>query len=598
MIQTLYQIGQAIKDDPAYEQYFQPWGNPFPGQEANVIVAEMQSGLFKRLSIEKFKSKNLKNYLYRRGSTKGRATNSVPSVPFTSVDKSFKKVEDSFKNYGHQFVSKEVLAKIKIALTKLDLTSQPYLLTFKVDGRYLGEHPDLVEIFEENAYRGFGEKNYSGVKKSSAKEYICALSGKKSTVYGFVDSLGFTVNDDAYMRNGFDQSNAHKMFPVSHESAKVLDGIKTLVFSNEEFSHKFSGKIKYVILPRVISASKEIIQETFKKFKDKQALNLYTEKEGENVKGFITSTDRDIQEIIEDEDLRSQDILYDILFYEDKKSQLSLYLQLTDIRPSRLERIMHTKISVEKFYAELTNFDDGKKQYTFHINLITIQSFFLTQQGRKKTPHPYFFKLTEAIFYGQKIDKATFIRFLITKFRKAFKELHENQYGLQTAVKEGFTILRFLEKLNIFSNQNLKDMEQTDEKVKLDALGFIDQHPDFFTSNYKEGAFLFGCLVTRLMYNQPGNAFLKELNDLSINKALIEKKFPKLIAKLRQYGHEFRELEQAAAKHLTDQSKISKDDISFAVSLGLILQKEFDVRNKKIKEVETELGTKHEIVEP
>lgn len=596
MIQTLYQIGNAIKDDPDFEQYFQPWGNPFPGQDANVIVAEVKNGEFKRLSIEKFKKTNLKKYLYRLGSTKRRATNSVPTVPYINLGSSFDKIKKSIENNGHNFISLEELKKIREALAEIEPSKdQQYLFTFKIDGKYLGDIPEMVRYFEDNAFETYYKKNYAK-NESRTSDYICALSGNKTTVYGFVNSLGFTVNDNAYMRNGFDQSYSYRMFPVGQEALKTLNGIRSLVLT-DKFSHPFIGKIRYLILPKFITSSNEIIREIFNQFKKKQALNLYSKKEEKNVDGFIKGTDRIIQEIIEDESLHKQDILYDILFYKDDK-QFSLYLQLTDVRPSRLKRIMDYKSYIEKFYSDLTNFDDGKKHYTFHINLVAIQNFLLTEQGRKKTPHPYFFKLTEAIFYGQKVDKATFTRFLLINFRKAFKNLYAQQYGLQTAVKEGFTVYRFLEQLNIFKNLNSNNMEQTDENVKLDGLGFIEQHSNFFTSNYKKGAFLFGCLVTRLMYNQPGNAFLKELNDLSIDKGLIEKKFPKLIAKLRQYGHEFRELEQAAAKHLTDQTKVPKDEISFAVSLGLILQKEFDVRNKKIKEVETELGTKHKIVEP
>ena len=331
---------------------------------------------------------------------------------------------------------------------------------------------------------------------------------------------------------------------------------------------------------------------SIKKFKKKQALDFYSEKTVTGVSGFINDTDHLIEEIIKDEDLHRQDILYDILFYEGKQSQLSLYLQLTDIRPSRLKRIMNAKVAIEKFYSELTNFDDGKKQYIFHINLVTIQHYLMTEQGRNKTPHPYFYKLTEAIFYGQKVNQEMFTRFLLIKFIKAFKELHENQYALQNSVKEGFAILNFLKHLNIFRTKNLTDMEQTEEKVKLDAHGFIKQHHDFFKgdnntdniSGFKKGAFFFGLLVARLSEIEGARLgsrpFLKRLNNGRINYRTIQKLYEPLIKKLEVVYNEntkfYEQIKPLAAKTLTENpNKFTADETSFAVMLGYSMYNSF-----------------------
>ncbi|HMQ08585.1 MAG TPA: hypothetical protein PKC30_14895 [Saprospiraceae bacterium] len=80
MIQTLYQIGNAIKDEPEFQLYFQPWGNPFPGREkeAKVIVAEVVDSKFKKLTIEDFKKNQIGKYLFKLGSTGGRVVSLVP----------------------------------------------------------------------------------------------------------------------------------------------------------------------------------------------------------------------------------------------------------------------------------------------------------------------------------------------------------------------------------------------------------------------------------------------------------------------------------------------------------------------------------------
>lgn len=38
MISTLYNIGKAIQNDSDYADYFQAWGNPFPGRENEAKV--------------------------------------------------------------------------------------------------------------------------------------------------------------------------------------------------------------------------------------------------------------------------------------------------------------------------------------------------------------------------------------------------------------------------------------------------------------------------------------------------------------------------------------------------------------------------------
>jgi hypothetical protein len=82
---------------------------------------------------------------------------------------------------------------------------------------------------------------------------------------------------------------------------------------------------------------------------------------------------------------------------------------------------------------------------------------------------------------------------------------------------------------------------------------------------------------------------MKELHGLNIDQDLITKKFPKLISKLRQYDAEFPEMESAALRYFAESNdKISKDEISFAFTMGLVLQKDFDRINKANKNQNSE----------
>ena len=73
---------------------------------------------------------------------------------------------------------------------------------------------------------------------------------------------------------------------------------------------------------------------------------------------------------------------------------------------------------------------------------------------------------------------------------------------------------------------------------------------------------------------------MKELNGLSIDKVHVTKIFPKLIGKLRQYDKAFPEMEAAAQRFFAINDKANKDEISFAFTMGLVLQKDFDKINK------------------
>jgi len=73
---------------------------------------------------------------------------------------------------------------------------------------------------------------------------------------------------------------------------------------------------------------------------------------------------------------------------------------------------------------------------------------------------------------------------------------------------------------------------------------------------------------------------------LAIGKELINKKFPKLIDKLRKYKKHFPELESEAAKYFAINDNVGKDEISMAVTLGMVLQSDFDIKNKKNKKGE------------
>jgi len=602
MIQTLYTIGKELSQHEEYKHYFEPWEIPFKndykGVKPKVIVINVKKGQLEPPIITEYRSNWSSKYLYREAL--GRATNIVPTFKYyvikgnretedwgknqkNSIKKTLDKVKSSIKNYKHDFIS--VLQVDEVAdslyeITKKELdTDVSYLFTFTLDGKYFGEYDEYREMF----FNDGNEKYYKKVYGNSRKEnYPCALTGKESTVFGYVDTLGFTVNDKAFMRNGFNQNDSYKMFPVSSEGFELLNG--AMAFTNYEIVDSFYGKIKFIILPQFLDhRDTKYKLRIIKRFAQKEKFNLNYEKKDKGFNGFIKETENYINSIMEEEILKQ--VNYEILFFsKPNPSETSLHLHIMDVLPSHLEKILLTKDNIKSFYAPITNNVSKKKEYNFRINLYVIKDFFMSERGNERIPHPFFYRLVEAIFCRQKINQSTVLKFIVDDFRSKFKKRHEKPYAYISSAKEGFVILQFLLKLRLFNKKNKNNMNNDSEKVALNALDFIEQHKKgFFKSNYIKGAFLFGCLVKRLTYNQANDAFLKELNNLVIDKIIINKKFPKLIDKLRKYKREFEDLEIEASNYFIKghNDKISKDEISMAVTLGLILQSNFDSQNKK-----------------
>ena len=92
----------------------------------------------------------------------------------------------------------------------------------------------------------------------------------------------------------------------------------------------------------------------------------------------------------------------------------------------------------------------------------------------------------------------------------------------------------------------------TNEKVYLNVDEFIDQHPEFFDSEFKKSVFMLGNLTERLLAKQrekyKSEPFSKHLNGLNIDKKIIQKIFPKLINKLKEHEVHLPELERKNCK--------------------------------------------------
>lgn len=591
MIKTLYNIGKILRGK--YPEWFTPWKDPFPGNDESdkiVVVIEVENKKVKdEPTFEEYKKANVENYLFREA--KQNATNLVPTFYLQAKTnkelqqnenaKKIKKIKASLTNYKHDFLDKNGVEKVSKILNDLELNNQKnYLLTFRIDGKYFGEFEEYKQLFYDDAYN-----KYSNASKSQSKS--CAVTYlKNDEVWGRVSTLGFAVTDQAFSRNGFDTDNSYKMFPVSPDAVKVLDGVKDFVINN--LSKGFS-KLNYFVLPHFININEEIQKELLDSFLLKaqtEETSLYDE--SKSIIGFENL----IHEIIEDEKLCNSGIYYDIFFYQINNAQFLIKLHLSDVLPSQFAKIFKVKGNVEKRYDVMTRFEYKDEIIHYYLNLKNIKDFFSYTRQREIVFHPFFYKVVEAVFYNSVLNEETFLNFLLGKIVSDFNKRYENEFLFPQTFKKSLVIYQFISGLGLFINKNQNIMEEN-SVVALTMDEFVEQHNVLLDSDYAKGVFMLGCLVKKLIKIQYSNLkstpFDKRLNSLSLDNEELQRIFRETKSKLTQYGDSYTLLEARIFSLLSDQNKTAKltrDKISYLFAGGLVMEEEFSKELKRRKKLE------------
>lgn len=615
MIKSFYTIGNVLRKDEAYAEYFEPWSNPFPkvkNDEAKVVVAVIEQGqLQNELKEENFSKKRVNSYLYRKVQG-ANGSNLVPTLLLQTdrtlekysdnVRKLIKKVKQSVLNYNHSFINLQQIELIEQKLLQYYQFinfEKRYLFTIKIDDKYFGDFEDYKNLFREDAYGKY-------YKASSAKDRLCAVTYKQSEeVWGRVDTLGFTVDAATFSRNGFDTKDSYKMFPVSPDAVKVLEGAKRIILESDlNLTRNFYG-LKYFILPHFIKTNAEITDEVIKLFIKKSITKQSFESEG---KGII-SNETIISEIINDEALSKDEIYYDIFFYQPNNAQFLIKLHLSDVLPSRFKKIFEVKEQVERKYkllsrvfikARTKNSKDIIKSYTLSFAGYYEKGFppfygikdYFSQKVRTDTIfHPYFYKVLEAVFYGTSLNKETILKAFMEKIALAFKNVKDNPNDFPRHVKTSFIIYQFFNQLNLFNSNRMEEKNIDSGEVSMNIDNFVKQHDDFFKDEVKKGAFYLGLLTNIFLEKQNSHLqnkpFMNQLNGLNLDSEQMQKVHLKLIDKLYQYNDKLKKTEHQMieklnpliSKNLILKSGISRTELSYAFALGMTMQKEFFLHN-------------------
>ncbi len=473
MIKSFYTIGSVLRKDEAYAEYFNPWSNPFPkvkDDEAKVIYASIQQGqLEDDLREENFSKKRVNSYLYRKVQG-ANGTNLVPTLHLQidrnlekysdNVRKLIKKVKQSVQNNNHSFINVKQIDLIEQKLLQYYQFinfEKRYLFTIKVDNKYFGDFEENKNLFKEDAY----SKYY---KDSSSKDKLCSVTYKQSEeVWGRVDTLGFTVDAVSFSRNGFDIKDSYKMFPVSPDAVKTLEGAKRIILESDlNLTRSFYG-LKYFILPHFIVNDEELINRVIQTFFQTNNEDLSLKNEGES----IIYNEKLIYRITEKKQLQ-ESVYYDIFFYQPNNAQFLIKLHLSDVLPSRFKEIFDAKERVEKKYKLFSRIvikakDKNSAGIPIDYKITFGGSFeqkmppmygikdYFSQKVRTDTIfHPYFYKVLEAVFYGTSLNKETILKAFMEKIVIAFKNVKDNPNDFSRHVKTSFIIYQFFNELKLY----------------------------------------------------------------------------------------------------------------------------------------------------
>lgn len=609
MIKTLYEFGKHLKNVNGMGDYFEVVGMPYTEggkQEETVVILPIENGKPLDFRTVDFYRPDNPRYLFRELAGP-RATSLVPTLHFynskkeSELDESIAKFLDKFERsvnanktlYNQFFDVTTVIDFVKNQFRKWAETNlkekQNYLFTLEIDGKLLGDFPNIKRIVEDSAYDKY-------FRDSHAKNKTCSVTYKPSDeVWGKVGILGFTVEKLTFSRNGFNERDSYKMFPVSPEAVKILEGTWRALDKERGLTARFLT-MTFLVIPHFVAITDEevqfeIVENMVSELRRSDVATAETQ-----VRSIVNS-EKIFECILQNPLLNQKALYYDVFFYEKNQAQIAIKLHISDVLPSRFNDIVSAMDALHFKYERFLGFLDAKESIKYRISFANIRRYFSIEKFKgDDIIDPFFYKIVEAVFYTNEVNEEQVLRAFLQKIITAFK--NRQPFAFADHVKRTFVIYQYFQKLQL-----LRIMEQNISldiaPISTSAEDFIAQHPDFFgeKKELKKAAFTLG-YATQILLNVQyrrlkSEPFTKNLNGLNIGIAQMEKISKELKRKAMDYQRvekglsnpESRDIDKyldAVGKILANNrtEDISKTEISYAFSLGLVIRKELENKGR------------------
>lgn len=579
--------------------------NPANRNTENIlfVVLNNRNGEFKYqgINVEEFSKNKLEKYLYKKGSPRG--VDITPTSMITEIEKTFNnKILDWFKKSTSDKDNKnEILQNIFLCIGKnkneilQDLkeksTIENNIISFQINGKYLGDYEVFRKILVDNALENYYKK-FGKISKSEKQS--CSVCKKRNKeVYGFVGTFNFYVLDkQGFVSGGFQQKDAWKNYPVCMDCALTLEEGKKYLEENLNFN--FYG-FRYLLLPKFIRVTKKDIQsDIFKEIENEKEPSLRRK----SIKR-LTSAENEILGLMSEQENYLNN---NFLFYHAPKgfngAVFNILLYIEDILPSRLKKMFEVKekIDQEEIFKDcmIPKFNDkGKKdgEIPLEFNFGIIRNFF-PKISNNRTFDKYFLDTINRIFTAKPINYDFLLNFIVRKTKDVFIQ----GYSTKIDILKGFMLLNYLNELKILKYNKEETGKMVNSILPKEIGGemkektsiFFDKFSDFFNSNIKKAIFLEGVLTQYLLNIQyqerKATPFRIKLKGLKLDEKQIKKLLPEIQNKLEEYGKNYyRDLETLISNYFVlsgNNWNLSNDEISFYFTLGMNLSNLF----KKEKE--------------
>ncbi len=559
----------------------------------------------------------IKKYLYKGGPSRG--VDVTPASLITAnAESTFKnRVLKWFKNrddpefldrIGEELEDKEdqIISDLKEKYGNIKSEdNKNVLLTISIQEgskhRYIGDYPIFQKILLEESVKRY---HYLKTTGESSGEGICSICDDQKEVYGFVpNAFGFSFSTADKKGNvpNFIQTDQWKQVPICEKCAIFLEAGKK--FMQEYLSFNLFN-LKFFVIPHFIFKNDD---EGFREFYD-VITELY-----ENRTGKINKyEDGLLQQEEDDEDEETlyyivknlDDVLeFKFMFYDLKGGGkfIDILNYIESVLPSWMKNVYNAQEVVKKdilFQEDNLKLNFGNIEGDFitlrnsqskgYINKYNWYAGFLREFFPNSTDKKYFLDIIGFIVGGTPINNDFMISHFMSRIREAHRTNPENDYSLKLITTEALMIYMFLNELDLIKGvDKMKIGTHNEEDNEKD---FFEVYGEFINNPDKKSAFLMGVLtkkLTAIQYKALGaTPFTTKLWGLSIDQKKIQKLYPLLINKLREYKAAYPNLEELISLNLiksADHWNISRDETSFYFVLGYTLNGIFKSKKEGVK---------------
>ncbi|PKL73710.1 MAG: hypothetical protein CVV29_02065 [Methanobacteriales archaeon HGW-Methanobacteriales-2] len=615
LIGSLYNLGKFIVEHKKLEEIdvFQDTAK-LTSRTKRVLLINLEyvdtKFVYKGIIEEELNKRDSNKYLYKGGPPNG--------VDYTPASLITSKAESTFKNrvlkWFKTHKDPEFLDKIAEELTEnkdqvtIDLEDKfqsidkknrdNVLLTISIqDGfekKFCGNYLIFREILSEEAMHRYHNLKTIGESSGNGTCYLCDESKE---VYGFVpNAFGFSFSTADKKGNvpNFIQADQWKQVPICGKCAVFLEAGKKFV---QEYLSFNLFTLKFFVIPNFLfKGDNEEFEEFYERVVDLKGKKYE--------KGLIEEEDSEEEDSLYSIVKNTDDVLeFKFLFYDLKGGGkfIDILNYVESILPSWMKNIYKTQDIIKNdilFKEENLKLNFGKNiegdfiklrnsQSKGYINQYNWYAGFLREFFHSKYDK-YFLDIIGFIVGGKSVNKD----FLISKFMDRIKQAHrtdpENDYSMKLLTTQALMLYMFFNELNLLKGVDKMKIgshnEEDNEKE------FFEVYGEFIDTPEKKAAFLMGLItkkLTAIQYRSLGaTPFMTKLWGLTLDQKKIQKLYPMIINKLREYKAAYPDLEELISVNLLKSNKnwkLSGDETSFYFVLGFTLNGLFKQNKEGVK---------------